>query len=462
MPGWLHERFEQRYRGLRVFGAQLVRHWQGGRVESINGRFFEGIELDTSAALGPEEAKLAAERGAGAGSRAVSKPELLIFPTQNNLVLAYKMHVRTDEDLLLYFVDAANGTVVAAWSDWRTQRAVVGRGTGTWDDVKKMSTTEENGTYKARDGLRPALAYTVDVRGRFNDWNYYRINLATSAAQDPDNDWEDGAIVDAHVYAGWVYDYYYKRFGRRGINGFNVTVTSFVHIWPRSWGPSPLTNNAFWDPRDLSMNYGDGDGTQYNYFCSALDVVAHELSHGVTQFSSDLIYRNESGALDEAFCDIMATGAEFFFEERGMGRQRADWAAGEDLFIQNFGGRLRAFRYHADPKVGGDPDHYSIRYIGPEDNGGVHRNSPIVSHAFYLFVEGGANRISGARVNGIGFSNIERAEKIFYRAFTQYLVPWSNFADARRATLRSARDLYGRGGVEEQQLEQAWNAVGVQ
>jgi thermolysin len=462
MPGWLHERFQQRYRGLRVFGAHLVRHWQGGRVESVNGKFFEGIELDTTAALGPGEAKLAAERAAGTGSRAVSEPELLIFPTQNGLVLAYGMHIRTDEDLLLYFIDAANGTVIDSWSDRRTQTAVVGKGTGTWEDVKKMSTTEESGTYKARDGLRPAVAYTVDVRGKFNEWNSYQIDPASSAARDPDNDWQDGAIVDAHVYAGWVYDYYFKRFGRRGINDNNAIVTSYVHIWPRSWGPSPITNNAFWDTRDLSVNYGDGDGVRYNYFCSALDVVAHELTHGVTQFTSDLIYQNESGALSEAFSDIMATGAEFLFEERGIGRQRAEWAGGEDLFINNFGDGLYVFRYYPDPLAIDDADHYSIRYTGPEDNGGVHRNSPIVSHAFYLLVEGGTNRTSGVRVSGIGFSNIDKAEKIFYRAFTQYLVPTSNFSDARRATLRSARDLYGAGGVEEQQLEQAWNAVGVQ
>ena len=210
------------------------------------------------------------------------------------------------------------------------------------------------------------------------------------------------------------------------------------------------------------MNYGDGDGVRYNYFCSALDVVAHELTHGVTQFSSDFIYRNESGALDEAFSDIMATSVEFFFEERGTGRQLAEWAGGEDLFINNFGAGLRAFRYYPDPLALGDPDHYSIRYIGSEDNGGAHRNSPIITHAFFLFVEGGTNRTSGISVSGIGFSNIERAEKIFYRAFTQYLVPSSNFSDARRATLRSARDLYGAGGVEEQQLERAWNAIGVQ
>jgi Zn-dependent metalloprotease len=92
----------------------------------------------------------------------------------------------------------------------------------------------------------------------------------------------------------------------------------------------------------------------------------------------------------------------------------------------------------------------------------VHRNSPIVTHGFYLFVEGGTNRTSGVSVTGIGFSNIERAEKIYYRAFTNYLVPRSTFSDARRATLRSARELYGPDGVEVQQLTQAWNAIGVQ
>jgi len=212
------------------------------------------------------------------------------------------------------------------------------------------------------------------------------------------------------------------------------------------------------------MNYGDGDGITFNYFSSALDVVAHELTHGVTNFTSSLIYLNESGALNEAFSDVVGTSVEFFFEPAGTGRKRAEWLNGEDLFY-SFGRFVRSLE---NPAAAGDPDHYSKRCLPPictpderGDNGGVHINSAIASHGFYLLVEGGTNRTSGISVPGLGRSRIERAEKIFYRAFIFYLTPSSNFRAARAATLQAARDLYGAGSVEEQQVSEAWRAVGV-
>jgi len=280
-------------------------------------------------------------------------------------------------------------------------------------------------------------------------------------AEDKDNDWRDSAVVDAHVYAGWTYDYYFKRFGRDGPNGNNGPVTSYVHFWRRTMGPSPLLNNAFYDPTDNSVNYGDGDGRILDHFSGALEVVAHEITHAVSRFTNGLTNRNEPGALGEHFSDVMGTAVEFFFEERGSGRQRADWVLGEDLFIH---GSFRAptiIRSMENPRSVGDPDHYSVRFTGPQDAGGVHINAGIGNNAFYLFVEGGTNRTSGMRVNGIGFANRDRAEKIFYRAFTRFLGPMSLYRDLRRATLQSARDLYGANSVEERELTRAWDAVGV-
>ncbi len=130
--------------------------------------------------------------------------------------------------------------------------------------------------------------------------------------------------------------------------------------------------------------------------------------------------------------------------------------------MNNFGGGgTSAFRSASNPGAYGHPDHYSNRYQGTEDNGGVHVNSTIPTHAFYLFVEGDTNRTSGMKVAGIGLENIADAEKIFYRAFTRYLTPNSNFSAAREATLQSARDLYGGGSDEVKQLTAAWDAVGV-
>ena len=155
----------------------------------------------------------------------------------------------------------------------------------------------------------------------------------------------------------------------------------------------------------------------------------------------------------------MGTAAEFFFQPAGSGPRQADWLIGEDItrtpppFIRSL----------SDPISGGQPDHYSLRrFIGTDiDAGGVHYNATIPGHAFYLAVAGGTNRVSGITVSGIGQSNIERMEKIFYRAFVFFLGPTSQFRDARAATLQAAAELYGASSTDYTQLERAWTAVGV-
>ena len=115
----------------------------------------------------------------------------------------------------------------------------------------------------------------------------------------------------------------------------------------------------------------------------------------------------------------------------------------------------------ADPAAHGDPDHYSRRFTGTGDNGGVHINSGIPNHAFYLAIEGGTNRTSGLSVQGVGAANREQIERVFYRAFTQLMPANATFAVARAATTQAARDLFGSNSAAERAVTQAWTAVGV-
>jgi Zn-dependent metalloprotease len=217
---------------------------------------------------------------------------------------------------------------------------------------------------------------------------------------------------------------------------------------------------SFWDGQMAVLGEGlpTGEtlgGRSHDYASAALDLVAHELAHGVLDTSSHLVYRGESGALNEAFSDILASGAEFFSQPLGNGPGRADYGIGEDAVSH---GGLRSL---VDPFAQGHPDHYRGRYVGPDDNGGVHLNSTIVSHAFFLAVEGGANRTSGVRVTGVGGERRELVERVFYRAFVYLLPPTADFATARAATLQSARDLHGPGRFVERAVSEAWTAVGV-
>src|SRR6266511_2854322 len=171
--------------------------------------------------------------------------------------------------------------------------AAVGLGTGVWGDRKKVSADAVGGTFRADDKLRPPALATYDLR---YDAGLGNFTLGTGfldpawIATSADNTWTDGAVVDAHVYAGYTYDYYFRRHGRHGLDGNDRAVRAVVHFLPRAVGFA----NAFWDPYHGSIFFGDGDG-QFTSFSSALDVVAHELSHGVTQFTWNGVGFGETG-----------------------------------------------------------------------------------------------------------------------------------------------------------------------
>ncbi|MEN3339294.1 MAG: bacillolysin [Acidobacteriota bacterium] len=474
MKGRRHERSDQYYRGVRVFGGDVARQSRdGGLTESAFGTIYEGIDIDPSPAIDEEQARTAlADRGLDTSGA----PELVILPLGGSTpdvvryALAWRFRVKTRNDSRQVFIDAVTGATLLDFSDRKTQTAV-GRAQGVLGDTKKISVRSTTGQFVTADELRPPAIQTYDMRGnpdRVDDVLLGRVTLATAdLASDSDNNWSDGAVDDAHVYAGYTYDYYFKRFGRHGLNNADIHVQNMVHPVRRGDFFRFVDDfpeyfvNAFYDG-DGVMVYGEGlpagltlGGQTWDFLAGALDVVAHELTHGVTEYTSNLIYRNESGALNESFSDMMGTSAEFFFQPPGNGPLKADYLLGEDVV------RPGGLRSMENPGTYGDPDHYSKRYLGTEDSGGVHTNSGIPNHAFYLAIEGGTNRTSGLTVQGVGGGNRDQIEKVFYRAFTQLLPSAATFAVARAATIQAARDLYGSGSPAERAVTQAWTAVGV-
>ena len=139
-------------------------------------------------------------------------------------------------------------------------------------------------------------------------------------------------------------------------------------------------------------------------------------------------------------------------------RRRRGWRHGRLPTTHVSPGGLRSA---SNPQSLGDPDHYSRRYTGPLDNGGVHINSGISNQVFYLAIEGGTNRTSGLSVQGVGAANREQIERVFYRAFTQMLPANATFSVARAASIQSARDQFGSNSAAERAVTQAWTAVGV-
>ncbi len=473
LSGRTHERLDQYHRGVRVHGADVSQQIARGEVVSLFGRLYDGIEADTTPLVSSDDARGIVERLAGAEVGARRRPELVLLPFEDGrFVLSWRLRAASGSDLREYFVDARTGAVALDYSVRKTQGAV-GRATGVLGDSKKISVTPNAGRFLAEDALRPPAITTYDLRGDF----LRAIQIINGAvtpgindiASDTDNVWTDGAAGDAHIYSGWTYDYFFKRFGRRGLDNADLHIRNIVH---------PVRRQDFFDNFDVvpdfyvnAAYYGEGlmvygvglqpgitlVGNQtVDFFSGALDIVAHELTHGVIEYSANLVYLNESGALDEGFADIMGTSVERFFQQQGTGLMQADYLIGEDII------RPGGFRSMSDPQAFGDPDHYSQRFLGSGDNGGVHINSGIVNHAFFLAVEGGTNRTSGISVQGVGSANREQIEKVFYRAFTQMLPAAATFSIARSATIQSARDLYGVGSPAERAVMEAWTAVGVQ
>jgi bacillolysin len=484
LPTRVVERFDQFYNGVQIWGADIVRDSEGGVPRSIFGEIASpDLTLSTAPALSLEDARVALLRLGGTDALLLVWPELVISRLDSGEYrLAYTAVISGNGDVIRAFVDAQTGAELMRYSEIHRQQAV-GSGTGVLGDQKKLSVENDGDTYIAYDRHRPPIIETFDMGGDLRLAKLLLSNRLPShlryLASDADNVWTDVAVVDAHVHVSWTYDYFYKRFGRNGIDGKNGPINIMVNAVSQQGAvtlpPSDLVYalNAFWcgscgPSGEGLLFFGNGMpsryafyGQTYTYFAGALDIAAHELTHAVMSSTSNLIYRNESGALNEAFSDIMGTSVEFYYHPPGNGVGQADYVLGEDIARAVSTGTRNGNRSMANPSLYGDPDHYTKRYLGTGDSGGVHINSGIANHAFYLAIKGGTNRTSGVNVEGVGSANREQIEKVFYRAFTTLLPRSATFSMARAATIQAAVDLYGQGRAVKRAVRQAWGAVGV-
>ncbi len=478
-----------------MWGGSVSRQRDGVNVISAFGTVYQGLDLDISPTLDRDAATLRLATVGGPLLNSTAEPELVILPEVGAAFKpAWMATVRTPTDIVRLFIDARTGAVVRRYSMLQRQNAngTVVRGLGVQGDEKKVSVTPFAGTFIASDALRPPVIETYDMKGDLSRTIAVISNriplVSADLASNSSTNWTDAAVVDAHTYAAYTYDYYFKRFGRRGLDNANRRLVNLVHPVKRSdifEAPLDVLGtfylNAFYcgDCAGGVSVFGEGlpggvylaDGQTWTFVAGALDIVSHELTHGVTDHTSRLEYVNESGALNEAFSDMMGTSVEFFFQKPGTGAlvieggaMKADYLIGEDVVTAQIG-HLDAIRSMADPVQYGQPDHYTKLEILPpdpeHDNGGVHINSGIPNHAFYLAIEGGTNRVSGLRVQGVGSSNREQIERVFYRAFAQLMPSNANFSMARAISLQAAQDLYGAGSSPYNAVRDAWAAVGV-
>jgi len=254
--------------------------------------------------------------------------------------------------------------------------------------------------------------------------------------------------VGVHWASEQTYDYFLGTFGRNSFDDDGGAIISYV-----DWMEGDDRNNAFWTGSFAA--FGAGDGIIHGSF-GAVDVVGHEITHGVTGNSAGLIYSGEPGALNESFSDIFGAAVEFYSEGDAMG----DWLVGEDVYLTS-----GAIRSMSNPNAFSDPDTYLGEYWHDtklsDDNGGIHTNSGVQNHWFYLLSEGG----SGENDDGISFQvagiGLEDASAIAYSNLTNYLLPDSRYADAATYSIQAAGDLFGEGSQQAVSVRSAWEAVGI-
>lgn len=482
--GFTHEKYQQYYQGIKVEFGIYTLHGRSGKVESMSGEFYEIGDLNLTPAISSKQAFQNAlnhtkaqsylwddpEAASAADNYQKPEGELLILPMLNNKTrttehhLAYKFDIYATNPLSRgdLYIDAHSGealfynatikhttgfghvgesaeahkahnkklkAAIAVFAD------VPANGNSLYNGNVSFTADNASGPYRLRQAADGVETYDLN-----NGTNYNNASDVTSGGTNFTGV-ETG--VQAHWGAEQTHDYFLSQHGRDSYNGSGAVIRSYVSY-------SSNYVNAFWD--GSRMTYGDGDGVNYGPLVS-VDIVGHEIGHGVTEFTANLVYSYESGALNESFSDIFGEA----IENHATGTN--DWQMGTDMGIGGSG----AIRSMNNPNAYNDPDTYGGTnwHVAASDNGGVHINSGVQNKWFYILTvgESGTNDNGDSyNVTGIGMT---AAAAIAYRNLSVYLSVNSQYADARNGAIQSAIDIYGEGSAEEIAVTNAWYAVGV-
>lgn len=304
--------------------------------------------------------------------------------------------------------------------------------------------------YQALKGMLGFSATAGKQRTIYNAQNGSQLpGIKVRGEGDPPT--SDAAVNEAYDGSGFTYDMYFNVYGRNSIDNNGLPLNSTVH-YQKGY------DNAFWDGQQ--MVYGDGDEDLspeqrlFNRFTISLDIIAHELTHGVTQNEANLTYFVQPGALNESMSDVFGSLVKQY--QRGQTAAQADWIIGEGLFTPNVNGvGIRSMKSpgtaYDDPVIGKDPQPgHMDNYVNTiEDNGGVHINSGIPNRAFY---------VTAIEIGGNAW---EKAGRIWYKTLTDKLQSSSNFQNAADLTFEAAGELFGVGSLEQLAVKKGWAEVGI-
>ena len=561
LEGHAHEYLAQYHAGVAVHGGGVSRQLDAAGVTiSLFGTLYQGIDVNVTPALSGAEVAALLEEMHGAEVVAAGQPSLVILPgLEGSYTLTYLIAM---SDRRFHFADADDGHIVHSVDAVRSQ-AAVGEGTGVKGDLKKLSTNSTGSRFEAHDMLRPAEIVTLDAQ-RDDDRVDHLIDdhfiqglpegspiwTADDVAADPDNVWDEAAVVDAHAHTGWMYDYFHQRHGWEGLDGENGRILSIVNFELR---------NAFFAPPPFGpegtgvMGYGTAPLEMTEEPWTNLDTVAHEMTHGVmhyavsertdspfgltSEFSAAggtlrlgptsftdgagttrtcettavvaerltrdgpvevrlpawcvdgrfVLASGQGRAVDEAIADIFAEAAGFFHEDAGAPADYIQEGDQEDPVIRSLLDPRSVpltprFPQYVFPDAYGDRYEFALLWVVEGEiitfspwiflngqyvlrlsrpgYGGEHWNSTILSHAFYLAIEGGTHRTSGMTVEGVGGDNRAEIERIFFRAIAE-LIPARASLPIAAAVIRQAAFDLAPGSDAQRAIDQALRAVGL-
>ncbi|MCX8128658.1 MAG: M4 family metallopeptidase [Clostridia bacterium] len=443
--GYTKVKINQLINQCTVMGREFILHLDSdGIITDISGSVMNDIKevskLDNDYLTPEEAAKIAENEFSSTGLKKVSKAEKVIIVLDNTAYEVYKVNIYYTEPEIAnwdVFVETSSGKIIEKQSNLRYDGAVTGSGKAVDGTTKSLNLYQYSTSYQMIDTTKPMTGQVKTYTANNRQTQPGTIVSNTSTTFTTEN---FKASVSAHYYSGLVYDFYKLLFNRNSINNNGMSVVSTTH-----YGSS--YNNAFWD--GTQMVYGDGDGTQFTYLSGDLDVVAHELTHGITQYTANLVYSNQSGALNESMSDVFGVLIDTYdkYNVKNGGAwtfNAADWVVGDKIYTPQKAGD--AMRSLSNPKLYGQPDNMSGYVITSSDNGGVHTNSGIPNKAAFLVAQ------------SIG---CEKTARIYYRALNSYMTANTDFLAARNALVSAATDLYGSASAEVIAVNNAFNSVGV-
>lgn len=411
-------RYQQVYRGVPVFGGQLnVNLTPEGNLRAISGEVAPNIKVDTNSQVSATQA-LKTALGVVQKHYKLSSSNLTASTPQLQIYNPSLIRQGEDHNQLVWFVNVKTKNIspinqYVLVSAERANSVVLSFDNSP--DARNRQTYNANNT----DTLPGTLVC--------NETNA-TANCSATGASDS---------AKAHTYAADTYNFYATNHGRDSIDGYGMPIISTVNYSPDGF---PY-ENAFWDGNQ--MVYGAG-------FTKADDVVGHELTHGVTQYTSNLFYYYQSGAINESFSDIWG---EFIDLSNAKGNDTATvrWQLGEDLPSS-----IGVIRDMKNPPAYQQPDKMTstLYFKGSEDQGGVHYNSGIGNKAAYLMTDGGT--FNGKTITGIG---ITKVAKIFYRVQTTLLTSGSDYNDLYNYLNQSCTSLIGTSGITSTDCLQVKNAA---